>query len=156
IDVGYMPASFNRFDAHLDSPYGLAIASLFAAERARIAQAEGYDVFIPFGMLDIGVELARHRVDIPVIGQCESTYAFAGMMSDACAAIWYTSNVFGFGWKQVEQYRAGGIVKEFAAPEMTLAEMASQPDELKRRFVGVSKAAVGRGAELIVCAGMSM
>lgn len=157
IDIGYMPAlsGFNPFGGR-SGPYELAVADFLSAERARQAEDEGYDAFIPFGMLDIGVELARYRVAIPVIGQSQSAYTIAGMMVDRCAAIWYQSRSFAYGWRQVARYKADTIVKEFYAVEMPNSEMPSRRDELRERFIEVSKTAVARGAQLIICSGMSM
>lgn len=157
IDVDYMPAvsGFVPWGGR-EAPVQLARAHLLSAERALQAEKEGYDAFIPFGMLDIGVELARNLVNIPVIGQAQATFAIARTMVNRTAAIWYQSRSFSHGWRQLKAYGAEDLVQEFYAVEMPNSEMPQRRNELKERFVSLGKQAVAKGAELIICHGMSM
>lgn len=144
-------------------PYGggggqveLARAHLLMVERFRQAEKEGYDACIPFGMLDIGVELARHALDIPVVGQAQAAYQLAGLMADRIACIWYQSRSFPLGWRQARAYGVEHLLVGFHAVEMPNSEMPQRRDELKERFIAEGKKAVAAGAQLIVCHGMSM
>src|ERR1051325_6978060 len=58
---------------------GMASNHMIIAERMGEAEKEGYDAVSGFGMLDFGVEIARARVNIPVVGQTQATYAMASM-----------------------------------------------------------------------------
>lgn len=157
IDVDYMPevSGFNPFGG-LGTPVELSRANLLSMMRAEQAEREGYDAFIPFGMLDIGVELARHRVEMPVIGQAQSAYALASTMAGQCAAIWYRSHSFVHGRQQLKLYNAENLVRQFYAVEMPNDQMPAQREVLFDRFVDLGKTAVSQGAELIICHGMSM
>jgi allantoin racemase len=157
IDVDYMPdvSGFNPFGGEGD-PVGLARGHLLSMERAKQAQREGYDAFIPFGMLDVGVDLARHVVDIPVIGQAQSTYALARTMADRCCAIFYNSRSMRTASVYLKRYGAEDLVTHRDAVEMSNADMHTRRDELRERFVSKAKRAVADGAQLIIANGMSM
>ncbi len=129
---------------------------ILVAERFIQAEQEGYDACIPFGMIDFGVELARTRCKIPVIGQAQAAYALASTMAGKIGAIWYQSRSFSFGWRQVKSYGYDHLLVGFGAAEMPNNEMPQRPDELYERFVAEGKRLVKAGAELIVCHGMSM
>src|SRR5206468_1159902 len=66
-----------------------ARAGEFSAQRAVQAEKEGYNAFCPFGTLDVGVRLARERVNIPVVGQAEACFLYCAMLDRPFASVSY-------------------------------------------------------------------
>lgn len=107
-------------------------------------------------MIDFGVELARTRVNIPIVGQARAAYCMAAQMADRIGVITYQSNSHNRMWAQLREYGFGHIVVGFGASEMSNADMPKQRELLYERFVSEGQRLVKAGAELIVCHGMSM
>jgi allantoin racemase len=126
------------------------------AERMIQAAAEGYDAVSGFGMLDFGVEIARSRVDIPVVGQTQATYALASMMAVRWGVISYRKENHAYHYRQAREYGFLERIVGWGASGIPNNEMPRRREELFDRFVAEGKRLVDAGAELIVCHGMSM
>jgi allantoin racemase len=126
------------------------------AERMVKAEAEGYDACVPFGMRDFGVEIARARCRIPIVGQAQAAFCMAAMMANRVGAISYQSRSHPHVWQQLKEYGFLYLLAGLGAAEMPNAEMPARRDELFERFVSEGKRLVKEGAELIICHGMSM
>ncbi len=155
IEVGYPADSgFGRPDG--GGAFAMARNHIAVAERMVQAEKEGYDACIPFGMVDFGVELARSRCDIPIVGQARATYAMAALMADRFGCIFYNTDDNARHWRQAQEYGVAGRIVGFGGAEMTRTEMPKRRPQLFDRFVSEGKRLVKAGAELIVCHGMSM
>jgi allantoin racemase len=122
------------------------------------AEEEGYDACIPFGMVDFGVELARHHCRIPIVGQAQATYSVAAVMVDRIGCVFYNTNAGDNArhWRQARDYGIAQRIVGFGGAEMRRQEFHPRRQELFERFVAEGKRLVGLGAELIICHGMSM
>jgi allantoin racemase len=126
------------------------------AERMVQAEQEGYDAVSGFGMLDFGVEIARCRVNIPVVGQTQATYAMASMMAERIGVISYHKGTHSYHYRQMKEYGFLHLLVGLGAAGMSNADMPKQREKLFDNFVAEGKRLVNEGAELIVCHGMSM
>jgi allantoin racemase len=136
--------------------WDLAANHIRIAERLIQGEKEGYDACVPFGMIDFGVEIARARCDIPIVGQTQAAYAIAATMADHWGIISYRSSGHAHMRQQARKYGYEQFIMGWGAAEMSNADMPSQRELLFERFVSEGKRLVKGGAELIVCHGMSM
>jgi len=137
--------------------YDLAQNHIRIAERLIEGEKEGYDACSPFGMIDFGVEIARSRCSIPIVGQTQATYAMAAIMVNQFGVISYRSSGHAKMRQQARAYGFDHMICGWGAAEMSNADMPSRRQELFDRFVSEGKRLVrDTGAELIVCHGMSM
>jgi Asp/Glu/hydantoin racemase len=134
----------------------LAHNHLRIADRMIAAEKDGYDACVPFGMIDFGVEIARSRCTIPIIGQTQAAYAMAVTMANHWGVISYRSGGHSMMRRQAHAYGFDPYVVGWGAAEMSNADMPSRRVELFERFVSEGKRLVSLGAEGIVCHGMSM
>lgn len=131
--------------------------NILIAERMIQAEQEGFDAAFPFGMIDFGVELARTRCSIPIVGQTQATYCIAAMMASRIGVISYQSSGHNWFWRQAREYGFAHFIVGMGAAEMPNSEMPKRRTELYERFVAEGKRLVkDEGADLIVCHGMSM
>lgn len=152
------PAEVSGFNPYGGSGTAMEIARnhLLVAERMIQAEREGFDACVPFGMIDFGVEIARSRCTIPIVGQAQATYCMAAMMANRVGVISYQSRTHPMTYRQLREYGFLHLVVGYGAAEMPNNEMHQRREELFERFVAEGKRLVGEGAELIVCHGMSM
>jgi Asp/Glu/hydantoin racemase len=134
----------------------LATNHMRIAERLILAEADGYDAAVPFGMIDFGVEIARAKVNIPIVGQSMATYVIAATMAQHWGVISYRSSGHSMMRRQARAYGVESFITGWGAAEMSNFDMPGRRTELFERFVSEGKRLVGMGAELIVCHGMSM
>ncbi len=80
-------------------------AGPLVAEAAQKAQADGFDVVVPFGTLDAGVELARNLVRIPVVGAGQSVMHLAVQLSNRLGVVAYEKSSIPFMRKQMHAWR---------------------------------------------------
>lgn len=152
------PAEVSGFNPYGGSGTAMEIARnhLLVAERMIQAEQEGFDACLPFGMLDFGVEIARSRCSIPIVGQAQATYAMAAMMANRIGVITYQTRTHPMTWRQLREYGFLHLVVGFGAGGMPNSQMHERRQELFENFVAEGKRLMRDGAELIVCAGMSM
>ena len=136
--------------------FDLAANHMRIAERMIQAEQEGFDACVPFGMIDFGIEIARSRCKIPIVGQTQATYAIAATMANHWGVISYRSGGHSMMRRQAHAYGFDPWIIGWGAAEMSNAEMPSRRTELFERFVSEGKRLAALGAELIVCHGMSM
>jgi len=134
----------------------LAHNHLRIAERMIQGEQEGYDACVPFGMIDFGVDIARSRCKIPIVGQTQAAYAMATTMANHWGVISYRSGGHSMMRRQAHAYGFDPCIVGWGAAEMSNADMPSRREALFERFVSEGKRLVTLGAEGIVCHGMSM
>ena len=137
-------------------PVQMARNHILVAERMIRAEEEGYDACVPYGMMEFGVELARGRCSIPIVGQAQAAYCMAAVMANRFGVITYSSTNHATTWRQLRNqgflHRAAGL----GGVGMRTEEMWGRSPLLLQRFGEEGKRLVKEGAEVIVCHGMSM
>lgn len=134
-----------------------ALVGPVVAREAKAAEDAGYDAVVPYGTLDLGVEEARHVVDIPVVGPGRTAAGVASTLTDRFVVVVYDKpHVI----MQVRLLRAWGVenlVTSIRPVDIPITEMVAEVDRLRETFVRVARAAVEEeGAQLVVPMGMTM
>ncbi len=127
------------------------------AEAAQKAEAQGYDAVVPFGTLDVGVELSRNIVRIPVVGAGQSVLHLGAQLSDRLGVISYEEKSIPYMRKHMRVWGVYDRVVAIRAINVPLAESTKQRAAIRERFVSVGRDLVERaGAEVIVAMGVTM
>jgi len=164
IDIVYM-AAVSGF-----SPWGapeatdpltdeLSRAHELAADCAEQAERDGYDVFCPFGLLDIGVNAARRRnLRIPAVGAAESSALFCGMLGRRFASCSYLMNseVERLYEERMVPWGLRDLYVATTAIGITNSEYPDRRDEVLERFVFCANEAKKKGAEIMGLNAMSI
>ena len=164
IDVVYMPgvsgfSPWGAIEARTSDASELEPAHEFAADCAAEAEQKGYDAFLPFGLLDIGVDAARRRnLTIPAVGAAESSALFCGMLGRRFASCSYLMNSETEPLAR-ERMTAMGLEHLFVgstAIGIPNSEYPKRHDEVRERFILCAKEARERGAEIMGLNAMSI
>ena len=127
------------------------------AQAAQKAQAEGYDAVVPFGTLDVGVEISRNLVRIPVVGAGQSVLHLGAQLSDRLGVISYEGKSIPFMRKNMRLWGVHDYVVAIRGIEVPLAESGKQRAAIRERFISVGRELVDQaGAEIIVAMGVTM
>ncbi len=144
---------FRRSNPHANA---LTTAPL-VAEAARKAEANGFDAIVPFGTLDVGVELARNLVRIPVVGAGQSVLHLGAQLSDKLGVITYEEKSIPFMRKNMRTWGVYDYVVSMRTIHVPLAESTQQRAVMRERFLDVSRGLINdAGAEIIVPMGVTM
>lgn len=154
VEVGVIEG--NVFRAGMTDLHRALIAPVMT-RAALDAEARGFDAVVPYGTLDLGVEEARHAVSIPVVGPGRATVHVAATLCERFAIVCYdVAHVVMFA-KLIRFWRVESWVTGIHPVDITVTDMQSSRDHLRRRFVEVAREAVAReGAQVIVPLGMTM
>lgn len=134
-----------------------ASVAIAFAQKAREAEAAGYDAVVPWGTLDLGVEEARHVVRIPVLGPGRTAANVAASLVDRYGVMVYGAAQTVMFRKMLRSWWAESHVVGIRHVDMRPMEMADQREELHRRFVAESRRFIEEdGAELVLPLGFSM
>jgi allantoin racemase len=127
------------------------------AQAAQEAEASGYDAVVPFGTLDVGVELSRNLVRIPVVGAGQSVLHLGAQLSDRLGVISYEEKSIPFMRKHMRLWRVHDSVVAIRAINVPLAESTKQRTAIRERFINIGRELVEQaGAEVIVAMGVTM
>ncbi|HXG52013.1 MAG TPA: aspartate/glutamate racemase family protein [candidate division Zixibacteria bacterium] len=155
-EIGFSVVDATFFRRSNSEANALATAPL-VAEAARKAEADGYDAVVPFGTLDVGVELSRNLVAIPVVGAGQSVLHLGAQLSDRLGVISYEEKSIPFMRKHMKTWGVDQYVVAIRAINVPLAESTKLRDEIRKRFVAAGRDLVERdGAEIIVAMGVTM
>lgn len=132
------------------------MAAPLVAAKAQEAERSGIDAVVPFGTLDIGVELARHLVKIPVVGAAQATLHFAAMLSRRVGVISYESSSIPFIRKNAFAWGLADIIVSYQAVEIPLVDSGEKRVQMRQAFLEAARRAVAEGAELIFPQGVTM
>lgn len=156
VDLGfaYIEASvFRKGLTHLHR----ALTAPAVAKAARDAELQGYSAVVPYGTLDLGVEEARHVVDIPVVGPGRTAATVAASLVERFVVLVYDQPHVVM---QISLLRSWGVaerVTSIRAVNLEVTEMSAQPDRLRELFVQQAAWAVrDENAQLVVPMGMTM
>lgn len=134
----------------------LAAAPL-VGEMATKAQAGGFEAVVPFGTLDVGVELARNLVRIPVVGAGQSVLHLGAQLSDRLGVITYEERSIPFMRRNMRTWGVQAHVVSIHGISIPLADSTRQRTALRERFLDQARRAIEEdGAEIIVPMGVTM
>jgi allantoin racemase len=127
------------------------------AEKAQQAEAEGFDAVVPFGTLDVGVEISRNLVRIPVVGAGQSVLHLAAQLSDRFGIISYEEKSIPFMRKHMRSWGVQDYVVGIRAVQIPLPDSTKQRDLMRTRFLDLGRELIRQEcAELIVPMGVTM
>lgn len=153
IVLGIIDATvFRRSNSEVNA---LTAAPLVAA-KAKEAEEAGIDAVVPFGTLDIGVELARHLVKIPVVGAAQSTFHLAATLSQRLGIISYERTSIPFTRKNARTWGVEHLVVSWQSIETPLVASAAEHAPMRERLLTCARQAIQDGAELIFPQGVTM
>jgi allantoin racemase len=153
IVLGLIDATvFRRSNAEVNA----LTAAPLVARKAQEAEAAGLDAVVPFGTLDIGVELARHLVKIPVVGAGQATFHVAAMLSQRLGVISYERTSIPFTRKNARAWGVEHLVVSWQSIETPLVASAAQHDSMRDRILACARRAMDDGAEIIFPQGVTM
>jgi allantoin racemase len=129
-----------------------------AAARAVVeAERAGFDAVVAWGTLDLGVEEARHLVDIPVIGPGRVAAHSAATLCERFAVISTRSTSIKMHRNAIRAWGLERWAVDYRYLDMPPMEMPDRVDEVRRKFVACGRAAVEEAeAELILPLGYSI
>jgi allantoin racemase len=134
----------------------LTVAPLIA-EAARKAEADGFDAVVPFGTLDVGVELSRSLVRIPVVGAGQSMLHLGAQLSGRMGIVSYGDKSIPFMRKNLRAWGVYDYVGSIRAINISLVDATKEKEELRTRFLQVARCLLNEdGCELIVPMGVTM
>ncbi len=154
IGFGTVSATFFR----RSNPHANALTTApLVAEVARKAEANGFDAIVPFGTLDVGVELARNLVRIPVVGAGQSVLHLGAQLSDKLGVITYEEKSIPFMRKNMRVWGVYDYVVSIRTINVPLAESTKQRAAMRERFLDVAHGLINdAGAEIIIPMGVTM
>jgi allantoin racemase len=128
-----------------------------AAREAVKAEKAGYDAVVAWGTYDLGVEEARHVVDIPVIGPGRVAASIAATLCQRFAVISTRSTSIRMHRNSIRAWGFERWAVDYRYLDMPPMEMPDRVDEVRKRFVACGRAAVEEAdAELILPLGFSI
>jgi allantoin racemase len=134
----------------------LTVAPL-VGESAQKAEAQGFEAVVPFGTLDVGVELARNLVRIPVVGAGQSVLHLGAQLSDRLGVVSYEDKSIPFMRKNMRAWGVDHYVVAIRAINIPLADSTKERASMRERFIDVARYLIDQaGAEVIVPMGVTM
>lgn len=134
-----------------------AVVAPVVARAARAAQDAGYDAVVPYGTLDLGVEEARHVVDIPVVGPGRTAANLATMLCERFVVLCYDRPHVVMLQTLLRSWRMDSYVTSVRSVDIDIVSMVKEAQRLRERFVSTAKDAVdAENAQLVVPMGMTM
>lgn len=128
-----------------------------AAREVVAAEKAGYDAVVAWGTLDLGVEEARHLVDIPVVGPGHIAVSIAATLCQRFAVIAYSPKLVLMFRKSIRAWGLEAWAADYRYVDMPPMEMPDHVDEVRSRFVALAQEAVReKDAELILPLGYSI
>jgi allantoin racemase len=156
VDIEFRQIEGNVYRKGLTNLHRAMVAPL-VARAALEAERDGCDAVVPYGTLDLGVEEARHVVDIPVLGPGRTGCHAASTVGHRYSVLCYDQPhvaMFRRLTREWEVDRQVCAIREVGVP---VTEMASDPARLLSRFVDTARESIkSDGAELILPLGMTM
>jgi allantoin racemase len=131
-------------------------AGPLVAAKAKEAEEAGIDAVVPFGTLDIGVELARHLVHIPVVGAAQSTFHVAATLSHRIGVISYERTSTPFTQKNARLWGVEDLIASYQSIEVPLVASGGEHESIRERLVAAARRCLADGAEIIFPQGVTM
>jgi allantoin racemase len=126
-------------------------------EKAKEAERQGFDAVVPYGGLDLGVDAARHYVDIPVVGMGRSALALAATMATRIAVLVYANSSAPAIRKLVREAGFTDFVCAVERIPLHVTQMTPDNPEFRSALVATSRQIVeAHSVEAIVPFGTSL
>lgn len=130
----------------------LALMTPGVLKRVEEAEREGYDAVVDACFGDPGLDAAKTVARIPVVGQGESTYHVACMLTDRFGLITLTQEWVPIFWRRAKVYGLADRITSIKAVDIPVIEFHQRRDELEVRFIELAKEHISDGAQLIIIA----
>ncbi|HWP57931.1 MAG TPA: aspartate/glutamate racemase family protein [Candidatus Acidoferrales bacterium] len=155
-EIGFSVIEASFFKRGNSQANALAAGPL-VAQAAQKAEAMGYDAVVPFGTLDVGVEIARNLVRIPVVGAGQSVLHLGAQLADRLGVISYERKSIPFMRKNMRLWGVEHYVVGVRSVEIPLADSTQMRDVMRTRFLDLARELIDDcGAEIIVPMGVTM
>lgn len=155
-EIGFSVIKATFFKRSNSQANALAAGPL-VGERAQQAEAAGFEAVVPFGTLDVGVEVSRNLVGIPVVGAGQSVLHLGAQLSDRLGVISYEEKSIPFMRKNMRLWGVDRYIVGIRAVQIPLPESTKQRDVMRTRFLELAHELVSKeGAEVIIPMGVTM
>jgi allantoin racemase len=115
------------------------------------------DAFLVWGGLDPGVALARQRVDVPVIGVAQATYAAAAQLEARLGLVVYEAGIVDAVREGARRCGVAHLVAGVRSIDVPMPDLTPRRAHVRERIVEEASAALAQdGATAIYVNGMSM
>lgn len=115
------------------------------------------DAFLVWGGLDPGVALARQRVDVPVIGVAQATYAAAAELEARLGLVVYEAGIVDAVREGARRCGIAHLVASIRSIDVPMPDLTPRRAYVRERIVEEARAALAQdGATAIYVNGMSM
>lgn len=115
------------------------------------------DAFLVWGGLDPGVALARQRVDVPVIGVAQATYAAAAQLEARLGLVVYEAGIVDAVREGARRCGVAHLIASIRSIDVPMPELTPRRTYVRARIVEEAGAALAQdGATAIYVNGMSM
>jgi len=115
------------------------------------------DAVLVWGGLDPGVALARQRVDVPVIGVAQATYAVAAQLEARLGLIVYEAAIVEAVREGAQRWGVEHLVAGIRSIDVPMPELTPRRADVRERIIAEASAALAQdGATAIYVNGMSM
>ena len=115
------------------------------------------DAFLIWGGLDPGVALARQRVNVPVIGIAQATYAAAAQLEAQLGLVVYETGIVDAVREGARRCGIAHLVASVRSIDVPMPELTPRRAYVRERIVEEAEAALAHdGATAIYVNGMSM
>ncbi|WP_414902248.1 aspartate/glutamate racemase family protein [Sphingomonas flavalba] len=150
-DVTITVGGLDAGPVHLASQYEVALAVPDCCAKARQAEAAGVDAIVIDCMGDVGVAEIRENVRIPVLGPYQTSLAVASLLGQRCGIATMARQVVPVMYAEARRYGFADAIAALDAIDMSVAEMAADPEERDRRLADLCRRMVERdGADTII------
>jgi len=127
---------------------------VLAIERAAPSRS---DAFLVWGGLDPGVALARQRVEVPVIGVAQATYAAAAQLEARLGLVVYEAGIVDAVREGARRCGVAQLVASVRSIDVPMPELTPRRAHVRERIVEEATLALQQdGATAIYVNGMSM
>lgn len=155
-EIGFATVAATFFRRSNSQANALSVGPL-VGEVAQRAEAKGFDAVVPFGTLDVGVEIARNLVRIPVVGAGQSVLHLGAQLSDRLGVISYEDKSIPFMRKNMRSWGVLDYVVAIRAINIPLPDSTKQRESMRERFLDIGRYLIQEaGAEIIVPMGVTM
>ena len=121
------------------------------------AAPTGPDAFLVWGGLDPGVALARQRVNVPVIGVAQATYAVAAQLGTRLGLVVYEAAIVDAIRAGARAYGVEQLIASVRPIDVPMPELTPRRAHVRERIVEEAGVALAQdGAQAIYVNGMSM
>ncbi len=156
-DTSIRTVGLERGPASIECDYEVALAVPEILLRIDEAVREGVDGIVIDCMMDPGLEAARERVAIPVVGAAESSFHLAAMLAERFAVVTILERDVPLLQRLFDKYGVTQKVAGIRVIDIPVLDLAREEAQVANRAAAVAREAIRRdGAQAIVfgCTGM--